>query len=104
MSRSRSSVVPLANPAAGAKQKPPRSRGGFAMCSKTQITGNIRSLAIRELILGCHALDIFRLASYSVPQAPVRLDGKSLDDGVDLGQIDHDAALRTLRLVMDVIV
>jgi hypothetical protein len=62
------------------------------------------SLATGKLILGCHALDIFRLAFYSVPQPSVGFDRKPLDDAINLRPADHITALRTLQLVTNVLI
>src|ERR1700737_2037937 len=57
-----------------------------------------------DLFLGHHALDILGLALDAVARASVRLDRQAGDDGIDAALLGVGAALRPLRLVMNVII
>src|SRR6202020_134068 len=57
-----------------------------------------------DLFLGHHALDVLGLALDTVARASVRLDRQAGDNGIDAALLDDGAALRPLKLVMDVVV
>jgi hypothetical protein len=57
-----------------------------------------------QQILGHNPLEILFLALDPVSRAPVRPDRKECDDRVDIAFLDHFAALRSLKLVEDVVI
>ena len=62
------------------------------------------SVQTADLLLGYDALDVLGLALDPVARAPVRLDRQAGDNGIDAALLDDGAALRPLKLVVDVVV
>jgi hypothetical protein len=57
-----------------------------------------------QQVLGHDPLESLLLALDAVPGTPVRLYRQECDDRVDIALLDHVAALRSLKLVQDVVV
>jgi hypothetical protein len=57
-----------------------------------------------DLFLGHHPLDVLSLAFDAVTRASVRLDGQACDDGIDASLPGDGAALRPLKLVVDIVI
>src|SRR5665213_1909601 len=66
-----------------------------------QATGSVQTA---DLLLGHHALDVLGLALDTVARTPIRLDRQASDNGVDTALLDDGAALRPLKLVVNVVV
>src|ERR1700722_5455674 len=69
-----------------------------------EIANDGRSTEPADLLFGHHAFDILGLALDAVARASIGLDRQTGDDGVHATLLDDGTALRTLKLVMDVIV
>src|ERR1700693_4828246 len=73
----------------------------MSITSKANSGGSIQPA---DLFLGHHALDILGLALDAVARAPIGFDRQACDDGIDAPLLDDGAALRPLKLVMDVVI
>jgi hypothetical protein len=63
-----------------------------------------KSLGIRKLIFRNYPLNVVRFASDAVSKTSIRLNGHTLNDGVNHWRINGSTALRPLRLVVNVFI
>src|ERR1044072_2851881 len=66
--------------------------------------GGTESVQRTDLLLGHDALDVLGLALDAVAPAAVSLDRKAADNRINTALLDDGAALRALKLVVDIVI
>ena len=70
----------------------------------SSVTSGAKSLGIRKLVFRNYPLNVVRFASDAVSQTSVRLNGHTLNDGVNHWRINRSTTLRPLRLMVNVFI